>query len=513
VGNGAAAGAPTVSAEGAIDLDRAAHEYARALRAGEYSAVELARATIARLREQEPAIHAYITISEERALADAQSADERLRDGAAGPLTGIPIALKDLIATRGVTTTAASRILEGYVPAEDATVAARLREAGAVLVGKANLDEFAMGSSTEHSAYGPTRNPWDLDRVPGGSSGGSAATVAARGVPLSLGTDTGGSVRQPAALTGIVGLKPTYGRVSRYGVVAFASSLEQVGPFGRDAEDVATLLAAIAGLDPCDSTTAPVPVPDYSAELGRGLDGLSIGVPDVLFEGAEEGVRAAVEVAIDLLAANGASVTRGVQLPTARAALPAYYLIAPAEASANLARYDGVKYGAGDTNGPGLWDEMERTRGDGFGTEVKRRIMLGTYALSAGYYDAYYLKAQKVRTLIRQELDRALEQHDLLLSPTAPGPAFRLGERMDDPLAMYLSDLYTIPANIAGHPAISTPCGLIADDVAEALPVGLQFLGRPFAEGTLLRATAAYQSLTDWHARAPVLALTAGGAS
>ncbi len=370
-----------------------------------------------------------------------------------------------------------------------------------------------MGSSTEHSAYGPTRNPWDLDRAPGGSSGGSAATVAARGVPLSLGTDTGGSIRQPAALTGVVGLKPTYGRVSRYGVIAFGSSLEQVGPFARDAEDAATLLAAIAGLDPCDSTTAPEPVPDYLAELGRGLDGLSVGVVDPVFAGAEDGVREAVEAAIELIAADGARVTRGVELPTVRAALPAYYLVAPAEASANLARYDGVKYGAADTGGPGLWEEMQRTRGAGFGPEVKRRIMLGTYALSAGYYDAYYLKAQKVRTLIRQELDRALGEHDLLLSPTSPGPAFRLGERVDDPLTMYLSDLYTIPANIAGHPAISAPCGLVPGGAGGRLPVGLQLLGRPFEEGTLLRAAAAYQSLTDWHRRAPPPLLAAGGAT
>ncbi len=489
-----------MNAEVVIDLDRTAHEHARALRDGEYTAVELTHATIRRIREQDSVIHAYITISEERALVDAEAADERLRVGNVTPLTGIPIALKDLIATRDVTTTAASRILRGYIPAEDATVAARLHEVGAVLVGKSNLDEFAMGSSTEHSAYGPTSNPWDLERVPGGSSGGSAATVAARGVPLSLGTDTGGSIRQPASFTGVVGLKPTYGRVSRYGVVAFASSLEQVGPFGRDAVDVAHLLSAIAGLDTCDSTTASIPVPDYTDELGRGLDGLSIGVPDVLFEGAEEGVLAAVETAIDLLAANGARISRGVQLPTARFALPAYYLIAPAEASANLARYDGVKYGMGDTDGPGLWAEMERTRGAGFGTEVKRRIMLGTYALSAGYYDAYYLKAQKVRTLIRQELDLALTEHDLLLSPTAPGPAFKHGERLDDPLAMYLSDLYTIPANIAGHPAISIPCGFV-----DGLPVGLQIFGRPFEEGALLRATDAYQSLTSWHTAMPAL--------
>ncbi len=489
----------------AVDLGRTAHEHARALRSGEYTAVELAGATLARLRAQEPAIHAYITIEDERALAAAAAADESLRDGDAGPLTGIPVALKDLIATAGVPTTAASRILEGYVPAEDATVADRLRRAGAVVVGKANLDEFAMGSSTEHSAYGATRNPWDLDRVPGGSSGGSAATVAARGVPLALGTDTGGSIRQPAALTGIVGLKPTYGRVSRYGVVAFASSLEQVGPFGRDAEDVANALGAIAGLDPRDSTTAPEPVPDYREELGRGLDGLSVAVPDAFFDGAEDGVVEAVEAALGLLGANGARLVRGVDLPLASAALPAYYLIAPAEASANLARYDGVKYGAGDTSGPGLWDEMERTRGVGFGPEVKRRIMLGTYALSAGYYDAYYLKAQRVRTLIREEFDDALADHDLILSPTAPGTAFRLGERVDDPWAMYLSDLYTIPANIVGYPAISMPCGFV-----EGLPVGLQLLGKPFAEGTLLRATAAYQTVTDWHERSPSVPGPAG---
>ena len=490
----------------AVDLERTAHEHALALRAGEYSAVELAGATLARLRAQEPSIHAYITIEDERALAAAAAADDALRGGDAGPLTGIPVALKDLIATAEIPTTAASRILEGYVPAEDATVADRLRSAGAVVVGKANLDEFAMGSSTEHSAYGATRNPWDLDRVPGGSSGGSAATVAARGVPIALGTDTGGSIRQPAALTGIVGLKPTYGRVSRYGVVAFASSLEQVGPFGRDAEDVANLLFAIAGLDPRDSTTAPEPVPDYREELGRGLDGLSVAVPDAFFEGAEDGVVEAVEAALDLLGANGARLVRGVDLPLASAALPAYYLIAPAEASANLARYDGVKYGAGDTGGPGLWDEMERTRGVGFGPEVKRRIMLGTYALSAGYYDAYYLKAQRVRTLIREEFDAALSDHDLIASPTAPGPAFRLGERVDDPWAMYLSDLYTIPANIAGYPAISMPCGFV-----QGLPVGLQLLGRPFAEGILLRATAAYEAVTEWHERSPSVPGTAGG--
>ncbi len=482
-----------------IDLDVTAHEHAARLRSGDYTARALAEATLARVRAQQPALNAYISLTEELALEAADAADARLRAGDAGPLTGIPVGVKDLLAVRGVANTAASRMLEHFVPPYDCTVVERIKAAGAVIVGKANLDEFAMGSSTEHSAFGVVRNPWDRERVPGGSSGGSAVTVAARGVPLSLGTDTGGSIRQPAALCGIVGLKPTYGRVSRWGVVAFASSLDQVGPFGRDAEDTATLLEVIAGRDERDSTTVDVPVPDYHAELGRGIEGLRIGVPQQFLErGLGPGVREAVEEAIATFERNGARVDRSVTLPSSDAALAVYYIIAPSEASANLARYDGVKYGFSVTDGTSVEEEMSQTRGRGFGAEVKRRIMLGTYALSAGYYDAYYLKAQKVRTLIRREFAAALTDHDLLLTPTAPTTAFRIGEKIDDPYEMYLNDLFTIPVNIAGNPGISVPCGF-----AEGLPVGLQLIGRPFEEGTLLRAAAAYEALTDWHTRAP----------
>ena len=404
-------------------------------------------------------------------------------------------------------TTAGSRILEGFVPIVDCTVVARLREQGAVFVGKTNLDEFAMGSSTEHSAYGPTRNPWDLERVPGGSSGGSAATVAAGGVPVSLGTDTGGSIRQPAALTGILGLKPSYGRVSRYGVVAFASSLEQVGPFGRDARDVATLLQAIAGHDPKDATTAPEPVPDYSERFERGLEGLRVGVPaEALAEGVEPGVREAFEQAVEVFEREGATIDRDVALPSLEVALSVYYIIAPAEASANLARYDGVKYGYRFHDGDGMWDEMEQTRGRGFGDEVKRRIMIGTYALSAGYYDAYYRQAQKVRTLIRGEFEAALADHDLLLTPTTPTVAFPLGAKLGDPLAMYLNDLLTIPVNIAGKPRDQRPRRLLRE------PARRPAADRaPVAESTLLGAAHAYEALTDWHARRPPERAAAAG--
>lgn len=483
-------------------LDLTAHEQGALLRAGAFTARALAAATLARVRAQEPALNAYITLMDDEALAQADAADLRLRAGDAGPLTGIPVGVKDLISTKDVQTTAASKMLTGFHPIVDATVTRKLRESGAVLVGKTNLDEFAMGSSTEHSAFGPTKNPWDLDRVPGGSSGGSAATVAARGVPLALGTDTGGSIRQPAALCGILGLKPTYGRVSRFGVIAFASSLEQVGPFARDAEDLALLLGTIAGTDPMDATTAPLPVPDYAAGLragaARGLEGLRVGVPREFFvDGMEPGVREAVEQAIELFRAQGAVIDREVSLPAVSGALPVYYIIAPSEASANLARYDGVKYGY-HQNGETMWDEMEQSRGLGFGDEVKRRIMIGTYALSAGYYDAYYLKAQKVRTLIRREFEGAFASHDLLLTPTSPNVAFRIGEKIGDPLAMYLNDLCTIPVNIAGNPAVSIPCGF-----SEGLPVGLQLIGGMFQEETLLRAAHAYGAVTDWHQRAP----------
>ena len=483
----------------ASHLDLTAHEHAAHLRAGTYTSRALTEATLARIHAQDGAQNAYITFTDDLALAEADAADARLAAGDAGPLTGVPVAVKDLLSTQGIQTTAASKMLEGFVPIIDCTVVQRLKDAGAVIVGKTNLDEFAMGSSTEHSAFGPTHNPWDLDRVPGGSSGGSAATVASRGVPLSLGTDTGGSIRQPAALCGIVGLKPTYGRVSRFGVVAFASSLEQVGPFARDAEDAAHLLGAIAGLDPMDSTSAPVAVPDYTERFGRGLDGLRVGVPEAFFgDGLDDDVRAAIEQAIADLQAHGAIIDRSVALPAASAALPVYYLIAPSEASANLARYDGVKYGFSVTDGRSVEDEMAQTRGRGFGAEVKRRIMLGTYALSAGYYDAYYLKAQKVRTLIKREFEAALATNDVILTPTSPSVAFRLGEKVDDPYAMYLNDLYTIPVNIAGNPALSLPCGL-----SQGLPVGMQLIGRPFEESTLLGASHAYEQVTDWHRRTP----------
>ncbi len=486
----------------AIDLDRSAHEHAAALRAGEYSARALAEATLARVEAQERDLNAYIRVTPDEALAQADAADERLREGDLAPLTGIPVGVKDVLSTRGVETTAGSRILEGFTPIIDCTVVARLREQGAVFVGKTNLDEFAMGSSTEHSGYGATSNPWDLTRVPGGSSGGSAATVAARGVPIALGTDTGGSIRQPAALTGIVGLKPTYGRVSRYGVVAFASSLEQVGPFARDARDAATLLQAIAGHDPNDATTAPEPVPDYSERFDRGLEGLRVGVPgEGLVAGLEDGVREAFEQAVTLFEREGAVVDRSVTLPSLEVALSAYYIIAPAEASANLARYDGVKYGYRFRGGEGMWDEMERTRGNGFGDEVKRRIMIGAYALSAGYYDAYYRKAQQVRTLVRAEFETALADNDLLLTPTTPTVAFPLGEKLDDPLAMYLNDLLTIPVNVSGNPAVSIPGGF-----SEGLPVGIQLIARPFEESTLLGAAHACEALTDWNRQRPPLA-------
>ena len=482
-----------------IDLGRTAHEHAAALRAGEYSARALAEATLARVHAQDGDLNAYITFTDELALRQADAADAALKAGQGGPLTGIPVGVKDLIGTKGVRTTAASNMLGNFIPPYDATVAQRLNASGAVTIGKTNLDEFAMGSSTEHSAFGPTKNPWDLTRVPGGSSGGSAATVAARGVPIALGTDTGGSIRQPAALCGILGLKPTYGRVSRWGVVAFASSLDQVGPFARDAEDAAALLGAVAGHDPMDSTSAPLPVPDFTERFGRGLDGLRVGVPsDFLGEGLEDGVREALERSIDVLAANGAVINRDIMLPTAQAGLTVYYIIAPSEASANLARYDGVKYGYSYLDGRNAEDEMSQTRGRGFGAEVKRRIMLGTYALSAGYYDAYYLKAQKVRTLIRREFDAALEQVDVILTPTSPNVAFRLNEKLDDPLAMYLNDLYTIPVNIAGNPGVSLPCGF-----SEGLPVGMQLIGRMFEESTLLGAAHSFERVTDWHRQAP----------
>jgi aspartyl-tRNA(Asn)/glutamyl-tRNA(Gln) amidotransferase subunit A len=408
------------------------------------------------------------------------------------------MALKDVISTRGIRTTCSSKMLEHFIPIYDATVVTKLYAAGAVLLGKTNMDEFAMGSSCENSAFFPTHNPWDLDRVPGGSSGGSAAAVAAGEAIYTLGSDTGGSIRQPASLCGVVGLKPTYGRVSRFGLVAFASSLDQIGPFTRTVEDAAIVLEAIAGRDPNDSTSADVPVPNFRAALGGDLRGLRLGVPKEYFvRGMQPGVDAALRAAIRELEALGATVDWDVSLPHTEYALAVYYLVAPSEASANLARYDGVKYGF-SAEAPTMWEEMERTRGLGFGPEVKRRIMLGTYALSAGYYDAYYLKAQKVRTLIKRDFDEAFARYDALVAPTSPTVAFRLGEKLDDPLQMYLSDVCTLPINIAGVCGLSVPAGL-----SDGLPVGLQIIGKPFDEATILRIGHAYQQATHWHTLRP----------
>jgi aspartyl-tRNA(Asn)/glutamyl-tRNA(Gln) amidotransferase subunit A len=475
-----------------------AHEAHELLRRREITCVELTESVLQRIEEVEPTIHAYITVTAELALEQAREADERYAAGTATPLTGIPVAVKDVIVTKGVRTTAGSRMLENFIPPFDSHVAERLRRAGAVMVGKANMDEFAMGSSTERSAFGPTRNPWALDRVPGGSSGGSAAAVAAGECLVALGSDTGGSIRQPAALCGVVGLDPTYGRVSRYGLIAFGSSLDQIGPIGRDVEDVATMLDCIGGHDPRDSTTNPEPMPDMRHYLGRDIRGMRIGVPKEYFaEGIEPGVRDAVERALRRFEDLGCEVEE-CSLPSTKYALAVYYLIAPSEASANLARYDGVKYGFSDRSHGSMWENLEHTRAKGFGDEVKRRIMLGTYALSAGYYDAYYLKAQKVRTVIHQEFARAFERYDVLATPTSPVVAFPLGSRLDDPYAMYLADVCTLPAAVAGLPAISFPCG-----ESEGLPVGLQLIGNFFDEGRLLMVAHAFERSFGWANRLP----------
>ena len=480
-------------------------EAAELLRRGEISAAELTEALIDRIVAIDNEVRAYLTLTPELAMEQARAADRRLAearrsgDVALPWLLGIPLAIKDVLCTEGVPTTCGSRILENFVPPYDATVVARLKEAGFVMLGKTNTDEFAMGSSTENSAFFTTHNPWDLSRVPGGSSGGSAAAVAAGEALGALGTDTGGSVRQPAAFCGVVGLKPTYGRVSRYGLVAFASSLDQAGPITRTVADAALLLGTIAGHDPQDSTSVPRPVPDYGAALGGDIRGLRVGVPDEYFvPGMEPGVEAAVRQALADLESLGAAVER-VSLPHTEYALPVYYLIAPAEASANLARYDGVKYGY-SAPASELWELYKRTRGQGFGAEVKRRIMLGTYALSAGYYDAYYLKAQKVRTLIRQDFERAFEQVDVVVAPTSPTVAFPIGAKVDDPLQMYLSDVLTLSLNLAGLCGISVPCGF-----SDGLPVGMQVLGRPYDEATILRVAYAYEQATPWHTHRPGL--------
>jgi aspartyl-tRNA(Asn)/glutamyl-tRNA(Gln) amidotransferase subunit A len=479
---------------------RTIHELAAAFAKGADSPVAVTTSYLARIEALDAKVGAYLTVTRDGALAAARASEARYRAGAPlSPLDGAPIALKDVFCTRGVRTTCGSRILERYVPPYDATLVARLRAAGAVVLGKTNMDEFAMGSSTEHSAFQLTRNPWDLARVPGGSSGGSAAAVAGGLAAGAFGTDTGGSVRQPAAFCGVVGLKPTYGRVSRYGLVAFASSLDHVAPFALDILDTALLLGAVAGHDPLDATSVDAPVPDYAAALAPGVKGLRIGVPDEYFgEGLDPEIERAVRAAIDVLRDLGAAVER-VSLPTTEYGVATYYIVAPAEASSNLARYDGVKYGL-RVPGKDLIDMVSRTRAAGFGAEVKRRIMLGTYALSTGYYDAYYGQAQKVRTLVRQDFERAFERVDLLAAPTTPGVAFKHGDKAD-PLAMYMNDVYTIPASMTGLPAISVPCGFNT----AGLPIGLQLIGRTLDEATLLRTAHAYEQATPWRERHPDL--------
>jgi aspartyl-tRNA(Asn)/glutamyl-tRNA(Gln) amidotransferase subunit A len=474
-------------------------EARRLLDRRELSAVELTEALLRRIEQVEDAVKAFITLTPELARQMAVEADRAIAAGEAQPLTGIPVALKDILVTVDAPTSAGSRMLEGYRSPFDATVVTKLRAQKSVFVGKTNTDEFAMGSSTENSAFFTTRNPWGLDRVPGGSSGGSAASVAAGQAMGSLGSDTGGSIRQPAGFCGVVGLKPTYGRVSRYGLIAFASSLDQIGPFTRTVEDCAILLGAIAGHDPLDSTSAPIPVPDYRAGLTGDIRGLKVGIAEEFaVEGMEPGVEAACQAAYEEFANLGAELVP-VKLPYSKYALPTYYITAPAEASANLARYDGVKYGF-SIEAETLLEEYLLTRGQGFGPEVKRRIMLGTYALASGYYDAYYVKAQKVRTLIFRDFERAFEQVDVILAPTSPTVAFKIGARVDDPLQMYLADIFTIPANMAGLPGIAIPCGF-----SEGLPVSLQVMGRAFGEEVVLRAAHAYEQTTEWHNANPQL--------
>jgi len=475
------------------------HEAHRLLKARQLSSVELTKACLERIQEVEPKVHALVTITNELALSQAKKADRLIAGGDIHPLTGIPVVIKDNMCTKGIPTTCSSRMLQNFVPPYDATVVEKLNNCGAVIIGKGNMDEFAMGSSTEHSAFFPTHNPWDLSRVPGGSSGGSAVAVAADETIHALGSDTGGSIRQPAGFCSVTGLKPTYGRVSRYGLVAFASSLDQIGPLTKDVTDCAIVLNAIAGYDNKDSTSVPYPTPDYTQCLTTDLNGLTIGVPKEYFvEGMQAEVEVAMRAAISKLEQLGVRVEREVSLPHTRYALAAYYIIAPSEASANLARYDGVKYGFSYQDVDSMWEAMEKTRQFGFGDEVKRRIMLGTYALSAGYYDAYYLKAQKVRTLIRQEFDRAFSKFDALVTPTSPTVPFKIGEKVDDPLQMYLSDVCTLPINIAGLPAISIPAGF-----ADGLPIGMQIIGKPFGEETILKIAYAYEQATEWHKRKP----------
>ncbi len=477
------------------------HEASEKLRKREVSSQELTEAVFQRVAQTDGILRSYITVCRDAAIAQAKEADNRLKQGpAASPLLGIPIALKDNLLTRGLRTTCASRILDNFIPPYDATAVAKVRSAGAVITGKTNLDEFAMGSSAENSAFFSTRNPWHLERVPGGSSGGSAASVAADQCIAALGTDTGGSIRQPAAFCGIVGVKPTYGRVSRYGVIAFASSMDQVGPLTKDVRDTALLLEAISGHDPADSTSVKLPVPSYSKSLTGDIAGLRLGIPKEYFTaGLQPAVDQAVMIAIRQLENRGAIVEE-VSLAHTEYAVAVYYIIAPAEASSNLARYDGMRYGQ-RAAGRDLTETYMLTRTQGLGREVKRRIMLGTYALSAGYYDAYYLKAQKVRTLIHRDFDAAFGHCDAIITPTSPTTAFKISEKIQNPLQMYLSDICTISINLAGVPAISVPCGLDQ----EGLPIGMQVIGKHFDEATILRVAYAYEQETEWHRKKPAL--------
>ncbi len=473
-------------------------ELATKLRAKEFSVTELTKSLLGRIEASQPRLNAFVTVTPESALAQARAADAALAAGTAGPLTGLPLAHKDIFCTRGVRTTCGSRMLDNFVSPYDATVVEKLNAAGMVTLGKTNMDEFAMGSSNETSYYGPVKNPWDAGLVPGGSSGGSAAAVAARVSPIATATDTGGSIRQPASLCGVTGLKPTYGRVSRYGMIAFASSLDQGGLIAQSAEDAAMVLGAMAGFDPRDSTSVDTPVPDYVAGLNAPLGGLKIGLISEFFgHGLDASVEKLIREALKVYEKLGAKLVE-VKLPALPLSVPTYYVVAPAEASSNLARFDGVRYGYRCENPRDLMDLYKRSRGEGFGAEVKRRIMTGTYVLSAGYYDAYYLKAQRVRQLINQDFKRAFEQVDVLIGPTAPDVAFPIGAKTDDPIQMYLNDIYTIGANLAGVPGVSIPCGFV-----RGLPVGMQICGPHFAEGKLLNVAHAYQKESDWHRQMP----------
>ncbi len=478
------------------------HQAHQLLRQRSLSSIELTSACLKRIEQVESKIQACVTICLDIALEQAREADRLIRSNEnIDPLTGIPALIKDNICTKGIKTTCSSKMLQNFIPPYDATVIRHLKARNVVILGKTNMDEFAMGSSTENSAFFPTRNPWDLSHVPGGSSGGSAAAIAADEAIYALGSDTGGSIRQPAGFCNVVGLKPTYGRVSRFGLVAFASSLDQIGPITKDVTDCALVLNAIAGNDPNDSTTAPYSVPDYTRALIPEIKNLRLGVPREYFvEGMQQEVRTVLEVAIRKLEEMGARVDTDVSLPHTGYALAVYYILAPSEASANLARYDGVKYGYSCREADNMWEAMEKTKQNGFGPEVKRRIMLGTYALSAGYYDAYYLKAQRVRTLIKNEFEQVFQKYDALVTPTSPTVPFKLGERIDDPLQMYLSDVCTLPVNIAGLPAISIPAGF-----ANGLPVGMQIIGKPFDEETILRIAFAYEQATEWQKRKPAI--------